>query len=228
VPHLKEWHAGGIQLAIFSSGSVAAQKLLFQHVGIENDNVTEQNDEGKSESVEGQGLADASSRKRKHNREGSPERSQKAVRLDEEEGGDNEDSKETLKKPEQTTGAERKVKEQKQEGEKDREEEEVPEEKVQESSLPEKPKSSIDLTHLFSGFFDTVNGGPKTEKESYIKIATELGRKASEVLFLSDNVHGKISVSRVFSQNLVSFPFPTWRIMYTFCFDHLTKILPPL
>lgn len=209
---------------------MAAQKLLFQHVGIENDDVTDQNDEGKSESVEGQGLADTSSWKRKHDPEGSPERSKKAVRLDEEEGGDNEDSKETLKTPEQRNGGERKVKEQKQEGEKDREEEEVPEEKVQESSLPEKPKSSIDLTHLFSGFFDTVNAGPKTEKESYIKIATELGRKASEVLFLSDNIHGKISVSGLFSTIPISGFVSVSNVACvtpTLCFDHLTKILPP-
>jgi enolase-phosphatase E1 len=28
-PHLRAWHAAGIRLAVFSSGSVAAQKLLF-------------------------------------------------------------------------------------------------------------------------------------------------------------------------------------------------------
>jgi enolase-phosphatase E1 len=28
-PRLRAWHAGGVRLAVFSSGSVAAQKLLF-------------------------------------------------------------------------------------------------------------------------------------------------------------------------------------------------------
>jgi len=30
-PCLRAWHAGGLRLAVFSSGSVAAQKLLFGH-----------------------------------------------------------------------------------------------------------------------------------------------------------------------------------------------------
>ncbi len=31
-PKLKQWHGDGVRLAIYSSGSVFAQKLLFQHV----------------------------------------------------------------------------------------------------------------------------------------------------------------------------------------------------
>jgi len=34
VPVLKEWHRGGVKLAIFSSGSVEAQRLFFKYVGI--------------------------------------------------------------------------------------------------------------------------------------------------------------------------------------------------
>ena len=98
---------------------------------------------------------------------------------------------------------------------KDGKKEEVPEEKAEEPNLLEKPNLSVDLTHLFSGFFDTVNAGPKTEKESYIKIAAELGRKAEEVLFLSDNVLGTISAFRLFRQHLVSFPFATLSILFT-------------
>lgn len=33
LPQLRDWHAKGKQIAIFSSGSVPAQKLLFGHVG---------------------------------------------------------------------------------------------------------------------------------------------------------------------------------------------------
>jgi enolase-phosphatase E1 len=48
-----------------------------------------------------------------------------------------------------------------------------------------------DLNPLFSANFDTVNAGPKMEKESYEKIAGEMGKRVVEVLFLSDNVNGK-------------------------------------
>ena len=44
-----------------------------------------------------------------------------------------------------------------------------------------------DLTPLFSGYFDTTSGG-KREAESYARIAADIGRPASEILFLSDVV----------------------------------------
>lgn len=34
VPQLKKWKDGGVQLAIYSSGSIFAQKLLFAHVDV--------------------------------------------------------------------------------------------------------------------------------------------------------------------------------------------------
>ncbi|OJD31828.1 enolase-phosphatase e1 [Diplodia corticola] len=37
LPELRQWRANGKQIAIFSSGSVAAQKLLFGHVGTADD-----------------------------------------------------------------------------------------------------------------------------------------------------------------------------------------------
>ncbi len=42
-----------------------------------------------------------------------------------------------------------------------------------------------DLSELFSGFFDTVTG-PKKEKASYLKIASQIGLPPSQILFLSD------------------------------------------
>ena len=39
-----------------------------------------------------------------------------------------------------------------------------------------------------SEWFDTTNAGMKMEKQSYVRIATELGCEAQRVLFLSDNV----------------------------------------
>lgn len=51
-------------------------------------------------------------------------------------------------------------------------------------------KVGVDLTGWFDGHFDTVNAGPKGDKESYEKIATALDVKTPTVLFLSDNVKG--------------------------------------
>jgi enolase-phosphatase E1 len=44
-----------------------------------------------------------------------------------------------------------------------------------------------DLTRFLSGYFDTTTG-PKTDSESYAHIAAALGRRGSEVLFISDVV----------------------------------------
>lgn len=44
-----------------------------------------------------------------------------------------------------------------------------------------------DLNGLLSGYFDTVNAGPKTEAGSYEKIAAAIGLPASEIIFFSDN-----------------------------------------
>ncbi len=43
-----------------------------------------------------------------------------------------------------------------------------------------------DLTGYFDGYFDTKTGNKK-EKQSYLKIASEIGLKPEEILFLSDN-----------------------------------------
>jgi enolase-phosphatase E1 len=51
------------------------------------------------------------------------------------------------------------------------------------SSSPE-----ADLRGLISGYFDTVNAGMKTERESYEKIAATRAEEIRKWLFLSDNV----------------------------------------
>ncbi|RPB11484.1 acireductone synthase-like protein [Morchella conica CCBAS932] len=45
-----------------------------------------------------------------------------------------------------------------------------------------------DMTKYFSGYFDTVSAGPKTEAASYKIIAEKTGINAASWLFLSDNV----------------------------------------
>jgi enolase-phosphatase E1 len=49
-------------------------------------------------------------------------------------------------------------------------------------------KPSGDLRGLIAGWFDTVNAGPKVERDSYEKIRTEVGGDAAKWLFLSDSV----------------------------------------
>jgi len=45
-----------------------------------------------------------------------------------------------------------------------------------------------DLRPLIGGYFDTTTAGMKVEKTSYDKIVEEVGGRADEFLFLSDNV----------------------------------------
>jgi len=60
---------------------------------------------------------------------------------------------------------------------------------VEGESEQSKAEGAVDLKPLFAGrHFDTINAGPKGERESYVKIAGELGVGVAEVLFLSDNV----------------------------------------
>ncbi|PKW17325.1 acireductone synthase [Saccharopolyspora spinosa] len=46
--------------------------------------------------------------------------------------------------------------------------------------------TSGDLRGLFAHHFDTVNAGPKRERDSYEKIADGLGATAAEIVFFSD------------------------------------------
>lgn len=48
-------------------------------------------------------------------------------------------------------------------------------------------KAILNRTDLISFWFDTVNAGPKTSKDSYTKIASELQHDPQHILFLSDN-----------------------------------------
>lgn len=52
-----------------------------------------------------------------------------------------------------------------------------------------------DMTKYFSGYFDTVSAGPKTEAASYKIIAEKTGINAASWLFLSDNVKGLLPIS---------------------------------
>jgi len=51
-----------------------------------------------------------------------------------------------------------------------------------------------DITHLFSGYFDT-HVGAKREEQSYRNIAEQLGQPAGHILFLSD-IHQELDAAR--------------------------------
>lgn len=109
---LKQWKDGGLRLAIFSSGSVEAQKLFSKYVGV-----------GKVVKEDGVG-----------------------------------------------------------------------------------GQKTEDLNSLFEGNYDTVNAGPKMEKQSYELIAKEMGLKVGEILFLSDNVKGMLSRLILNDQEIMLIP----------------------
>jgi hypothetical protein len=63
------------------------------------------------------------------------------------------------------------------------------------SYVKDGPMTTRDIKPLFSAHYDTVNGGPKLEKTSYEKICSEIGKDASKVTFLTDNVKGTLTLA---------------------------------
>lgn len=47
---------------------------------------------------------------------------------------------------------------------------------------------SVDLQPCIRGFFDINTSGKKTEAQSYVRIVQDIGERADDVLFISDNV----------------------------------------
>ena len=60
-----------------------------------------------------------------------------------------------------------------------------------------------DLRPLIEAYFDTVNAGPKQERESYVKIAVERDVEVGKWLFLSDNVAEVEAAKEAGMQSLV-------------------------
>lgn len=61
-----------------------------------------------------------------------------------------------------------------------------------------------DLTPLVMAYFDTVNAGPKKESASYDRIAAELGRAPSDLVFFTDNP-GEIDAATAAGWQVVAF-----------------------
>lgn len=183
-PRLKAWKKDGYALAIYSSGSVFAQKLLFAHVQTQQSQV-----EVEAGDVD---ETPASSTNKKRGRsddeaedlaDGVAVPSKKRLVNDGEEGA---------------TGATTA-------GAADNDKDDVVGDATTATETEAPVGTTDDLTGLFQGWFDTTNAGPKTEEKSYEVIAEEMKvrmrfcvdgvwllifeqLKPQEILFFSDNV----------------------------------------
>ncbi|KAK4505991.1 hypothetical protein PRZ48_003956 [Zasmidium cellare] len=161
VPALKQWGEGGLRLAIYSSGSVFAQKLLFAHV---------QRESWRVDGVEEADETPAEVPNRKRGRSGdeaevSTEGPSKKRKEESVNDGDGDAAN-----PPAVVGADK-------------------DDVGGAAATEEKPQQQTDdLTSLFEGWFDTTNAGPKTEAKSYETIAGDVKLQPEEILFFSDNV----------------------------------------
>jgi enolase-phosphatase E1 len=65
---------------------------------------------------------------------------------------------------------------------------------------------TLDLTSVLSGYFDTINAGPKTEKSSYDTIQRQLKNSPAQntILFLSDNPTEIVAAKQAGWQTIVA------------------------
>ncbi|KAM3423587.1 hypothetical protein BST61_g1011 [Cercospora zeina] len=168
VPQLRQWKEDGLlSLAIYSSGSVFAQKLLFGHVqSTETTAATATKRARPIGDTEVQADDDAAGTK--------PPITMHAVETS---GDDASDVKpraasQSVATTPATSGDAGKA----------------PDAAKTSSANDEQPPGTDDLTPLFDGWFDTTNAGMKTEPASYANIARDLEWKPEQMLFLSDNV----------------------------------------
>ncbi|KAH7046640.1 HAD-like domain-containing protein [Macrophomina phaseolina] len=159
LPELRRWHAKGKQIAIFSSGSVDAQKLLFGHVGTAGENG--------DQAAPNEAVTESSEKKRKSDDAISEE--PKADAKDEIEPEEPlakkpKASEPLVDPPARLPGVE------------------------QSKHEVHRPYLGEDINDMIVDYFDTQNAGPKQEAASYEKIAKALDKPCNEILFLSDNV----------------------------------------
>lgn len=158
---LRQWHANGKQIAIFSSGSVDAQKLLFGHVGTAEDNG--------DLAASNEAVTESSEKKRKSDEATTEE--PKADAKDEVEAEEPPVKKHKASEPAVDPPAR------------------LPGVQQKEHEI-HRPYLGEDINDMIVDYFDTQNAGPKQEAASYEKIAKALGKPCNEILFLSDNVKG--------------------------------------
>ena len=176
-PQLKLWKAAGIDLAIYSSGSVFAQKLLFGHV---------------------QSAEDITGRKRSRSTEANggedgvvePVLKKHAASL---KGGDANEF--------ETEAASASANH----GRAGLDDNAVAEDDVQNGGICNSkvvPRCTEDLQYLIKDWFDTTNAGPKTEASSYTKISDAL-KVRPLILQCPSTTPTLLSISKVFEAQLI-------------------------
>ncbi|KAF7189058.1 Enolase-phosphatase E1 [Pseudocercospora fuligena] len=177
VTQLRQWRDSGFELAIYSSGSIFAQKLLFGHVQVASETAASSSAKKRGRSVE-----DAEDQANKEHAEPPTKKQAKsdddeAVEQPQANDRDVKADDSVVSNGEATAADAGKVSD------------EQAADKSGSDSDSQQPAGTEDLTHLFEpNWFDTTNAGLKTESTSYSKIAEALKWKPEEVLFLSDNV----------------------------------------
>lgn len=163
VPQLRQWKDDGLSLAIYSSGSIFAQKLLFGHV--QTTETTPATGTKRARPI-GDTEVQASD-----DDAGKPPTKKQLVETsgDDVKAGAGSQSVATTPATSGDAGK-------------------APDDAGKGSANDEQPPGTEDLTALFDGWFDTTNAGMKTESASYATIARELEWKPEQILFLSDNV----------------------------------------
>ncbi|CAK4031108.1 2,3-diketo-5-methylthio-1-phosphopentane phosphatase [Lecanosticta acicola] len=178
VPALRQWKDDGYALAIYSSGSVFAQKLLFGHVSQQATDAASRKRGRPDDEAEDQATDGAA----------PPPPSKKVV---------TEDGETAAVDPEASNGNDHDVNFSAEEAPTSNDAaHEAPEPTSEASATPtsgghdddEAGNQAADLTGLFQDWFDTTNAGLKTESDSYTTIAAALKLEPQEILFLSDNV----------------------------------------
>ena len=154
VPQLRQWKSEGLSLAIYSSGSVFAQKLLFGHV-----QKTETAASASAGSKRGRLSDDDAAEDQADDETAEPPSKKKVVEV----SGQAEGARATSTSTTTTTASDAAGK--------------APDAATAAEGDAANDSNSIeteDLTALFDGWFDTVNAGLKTEAPSYAKIAEAL------------------------------------------------------
>lgn len=180
-PVLKQWKDAGYALAIYSSGSVFAQKLLFGHVQVAADDTTasKKRDRAGDDATEDEvSTTDAPPPSKSSSfAYGEAVEPPPLADLDTKAGAGSVTGDATNTTPADDAKAVT-----------DATTEEVVT-KAQEHEVKSRKVETEDLTALFNGsWYDTTNAGLKTEITSYSKIAESLEFAPEQVLFLSDNV----------------------------------------
>lgn len=176
VPQLRKWKADEYILAIYSSGSVFAQKLLFGHVRVTADQQVLETHETTASSARTGEKRDRPADDHAEDQAGAVAAGAAAPpskKLAAAGGGDSEQDVPPLLPSNSKTGVVAQTAAATSDSADDTTEASTSAD-AQNGHGKTQPTGTEDLTALFDGWFDTTNAGLKTEASSYTKIAEAL------------------------------------------------------